>query len=77
MAGVAAAPEKGDGVKARPTAASTDVSGQTRSARAQTRIKVYPMRDMVRACEFWLAQEVRPSGTYVVPRQHCWWTPKR
>ena len=26
-----------------------------------------------RDCVAWLTTEARPSGTYVVPRQRCWW----
>lgn len=63
------------------SAAITDVAAapaKEGEARARTRIRVYPMRDMVRECRAWLAQEVWPNGnTYIVPRQHCWWTPKR
>jgi hypothetical protein len=33
----------------------------------------YPGPNAVRQCDFWLATENRPSGTVIVPRQHCWW----
>jgi hypothetical protein len=33
----------------------------------------YPGPDAVRQCAAWLAIEHRPSGTVIVPRQHCWW----
>jgi len=26
-----------------------------------------------RDCVAWLAAEARPSGTFIVPRQRCWW----
>jgi hypothetical protein len=35
----------------------------------------YPGPDAVRQCTAWLATEHRPSGTVIVPRQHCWWEP--
>ena len=35
----------------------------------------YPGPDAVRQCTSWLATEHRPSGTVIVPRQHCWWEP--
>ncbi len=43
------------------------------------RIRVYPLPQSypgpgaVRQCAFWLATENRPSGTVIVPQQHCWW----
>ena len=43
------------------------------------RVRVHPLAqsnpgpDAVRQCSFWLATEYRPSGTVIVPRQHCWW----
>lgn len=54
-------------------AGSTDLSAQRR-----TRITVRPRRtalgpNAVRQCRAWLAQEFRPSGTVIVPRQQCWW----
>lgn len=59
-------------------AAATDLSSQNGSpARARTRITVRPASRLVRECDFWLAREVRPSGTYVVPRQRCWWARRR
>ena len=36
-------------------------------------VRSYPGPDAVRQCTFWLATENRPSGTVIVPRQHCWW----
>jgi len=44
------------------------------SSQARPRLRVYPGRRLLyRDCDFWLAQEWRPSGTVVVPRQRCWW----
>ncbi len=41
---------------------------------ARPRIRVRPGgRLLYRDCKFWLAQEYRPSGTVIVPRQYCWW----
>jgi hypothetical protein len=34
-----------------------------------------PGPNTVRQCTAWLATEHRVSGTYVVPRTHCWWEP--
>ncbi|PWB61534.1 MAG: hypothetical protein C3F17_12575 [Bradyrhizobiaceae bacterium] len=59
------------------TGATADAySAQSRreSRRASPRIRVRPGgRLLYRDCKFWLAQEWRPSGTVIVPRQHCWW----
>jgi len=33
----------------------------------------YPGPNAIRHCDFRLAQEHRPSGTVIVPRQRCWW----
>ena len=57
-----------------PGLASRDLSAQQR----RPRITVTPRRTVlgphaVRQCRAWLAREVRPSGTVVVPRQQCWW----
>jgi len=38
-----------------------------------TPLAPYPGPNAVRQCEFSLATEYRPSGTVIVPRQHCWW----
>ena len=58
----------------KQAAGVSDISGQsTRAKRARTRIRVTPARRLVRQCEFHLAREVRASGTYIVPREHCWW----
>jgi hypothetical protein len=57
-------------VKTRETAASSDVSAQSRP---RARLRVYPGRLLYRDCDFKLVQEWRPSGTVIVPRQRCWW----
>jgi len=67
----AAAAPRDQGVASR--AGATDLSAQRR-----TRIIVRPRRTVlgpnaVRQCRAWLAQEFRPSGTVIVPRQQCWW----
>ena len=57
---------------------SADVSTK-RPPHQPTRIRVHPLvqsypgPDAVRQCASWLATEYRPSGTVIVPRQHCWW----
>lgn len=33
----------------------------------------YPGPNAYRQCDFRLAQEMRPSGPVIVPRQRCWW----
>ncbi len=33
----------------------------------------YPGRGYVRSCTSWLEPDARPSGTVIVPRQHCGW----
>jgi hypothetical protein len=33
----------------------------------------YPGRGYVRSCTAWLEPDARPSGTVIVPRQHCGW----
>jgi hypothetical protein len=51
---------------------STELSAQAR--RPPTRFRVYPGRRLLyRDCTFRLAQQWRPSGTVIVPAQHCWW----
>jgi hypothetical protein len=35
----------------------------------------WPGPGAVRQCTAWLAQEIRPDGVFVVPRQRCWWEP--
>jgi hypothetical protein len=60
-----------------PAGAQTRESGATAlssQSRPSTRLRVYPGRRLLyRDCDFWLAQEWRPSGPVVVPRQRCWW----
>jgi len=52
--------------------ASAELSSQAYSPRA--RLRVYPGgRLLYRDCSFRLAQQWRPSGTVIVPVQHCWW----
>jgi len=46
----------------------------SRQYRPRTRLRVYPGgRLLYRDCSFRLAQQWRPSGTVIVPVQHCWW----
>jgi hypothetical protein len=53
-------------------AASPELSAQ--QYRPRTRLRVYPGgRLLYRDCSFRLAQQWRPSGTVIVPVQHCWW----
>ena len=53
-------------------AASVEFSAQQYRPRA--RLRVYPGgRLLYRDCSFHLAQQWRPSGTVIVPVQHCWW----
>ena len=62
------------GPEAAHRAAAADLSSQsTRPSRARTRIRVTPVRKLVRECDFRLVREVRAGGRYVVPRQRCWW----
>ena len=57
---------------ARIAAASPELSSQ--QYRPRTRLRVYPGgRLLYRDCSFRLAQQWRPSGTVIVPVQHCWW----
>jgi hypothetical protein len=52
--------------------ASSELSAQ--QYRPRTRLRVYPGgRLLYRDCTFRLAQQWRPSGTVIVPVQHCWW----
>jgi len=53
--------------------ARSDYSAQIR--RTPPRVRVYPRggRLLYRDCDFHLAQEWRPSGPVIVPRQRCWW----
>jgi hypothetical protein len=53
-------------------AAAGELSSQ--QYRPRTRLRVYPGgRLLSRECSFHLAQQWRPSGTVIVPVQHCWW----
>lgn len=57
---------------AKMAAASPELSAQ--QYRPRTRLRVYPGgRLLYRDCTFRLAQQWRPSGTVIVPVQHCWW----
>lgn len=57
---------------AKLAAASPEFSAQ--QYRPRTRLRVYPGgRLLYRDCSFRLAQQWRPSGTVIVPVQHCWW----
>jgi hypothetical protein len=67
-----AGPQRADATESR----TMQFSAQQQPRR--TRITVTPRRtlpgpDSVRQCRAWLAQEARPSGTVIVPRQQCWW----
>ena len=65
------APALAEPISAAPQAAS-EFSAQSQRPRA--RIRVYPGRRLLyRDCTFRLAQEWRPGGVYIVPRQRCWW----
>jgi len=56
----------------KAAASSTELSAQ--EYRPRTRLRVYPGgRLLYRDCSFRLAQQWRPSGTVIVPVQHCWW----
>ena len=70
FAALAAAPAGAETAPAAGTAASSDLSAQTRP---RARLRVYPGRLLYRDCNFRLVQEWRPSGTVIVPRQRCWW----
>ena len=65
------------GTRALPTDVSSQAWYEPRSRyedRRPPRIRVRPGgRLLYRDCKFWLAQEYRPSGTVIVPRQYCWW----
>jgi hypothetical protein len=50
---------------------ASDLSAQKR--RPPTRLRVRPGRLLYRDCTFHLARQWRPSGTVIVPVQHCWW----
>jgi hypothetical protein len=49
---------------------------QQQPVRPPVRVRVQPERlppNAVRQCKFWLAQENRPSGAVIVPREVCRW----
>ena len=50
--------------------AMTEFSSQ---ARSRPRLRVRPGRLLYRECDFRLVQQARPDGTFIVPRQRCWW----
>jgi hypothetical protein len=50
---------------------ASDLSAQKR--RPPARLRVTPGRLLYRDCSFHLARQWRPSGTVIVPVQHCWW----
>jgi hypothetical protein len=67
-----AAPDAIAAPNSRATSAATEFSAQER--RPPTRFRVYPGRRLLyRDCTFRLAPQWRPSGTVIVPVQHCWW----
>jgi hypothetical protein len=77
---LAAAPVAAGAERPGVTAPSEISSQNVRQRRARTRITVTPSRragKLVRECDFRLVREVRASGAYVVPWQHCWWTRQR
>lgn len=46
--------------------------------KSPARVMVYPRRgepgpNARRECRFRLVQQARPSGTVIVPVEHCWW----
>ena len=70
-------PQRISGALALPTDFSSQAWYEPRGRyeeRRPPRIHVRPGgRLLYRDCKFWLAQEYRPSGTVIVPRQYCWW----
>ena len=73
-ASIASAQERS--ARAQASTGATNISSQSRRPRrARTRIIIRPAREFHRECDFRLVREVRASGTYVVPRQRCWWVP--
>lgn len=66
---------QGSDARAMPTEFSSQGPYAARSRyEERPRIRVRPGgRLLYRDCKFWLAQEYRPSGTVIVPRQYCWW----
>jgi hypothetical protein len=76
-AGPAAALDGPGGPPAQSAAYETppDAPPPPRYRRARTRIEVRPVRPPHRECTFRLVQELRPSGTVIVPRERCRWVP--
>jgi len=72
-------PAVAETVEAAPPPAGDSAASRRLRARPPARIRVYPLQQSypgpgaVRQCAFWLATENRPSGTVIVPQQHCWW----
>jgi hypothetical protein len=48
-------------------------SPESTARRARPRIQVNPGRLLYRQCSLRYVLEDRPSGTVLVPHQHCWW----
>lgn len=65
MLGAAPAP-------AAPVSKSAQVATEF-SSQARPRLRVRPGRLLYRECNFRLVQQARPDGTFIVPRQRCWW----
>ncbi len=74
LSGAPAAAQSAPGVAA--PARIHDASAQSR--RRPARVRVYrtePGPNSRRECVARYEQEFRPSGTVIVPRMNCWWTP--
>jgi hypothetical protein len=67
----AAGAERAAGVTVRTIEQSAQQHRRTRITVTPRRAAVGP--NSVRQCRAWLAQEARPSGTVIVPRQQCCW----
>lgn len=55
-----------------------EATAQSRRRRAATQLRIERRRtylppNAVRACDAWYEQELRPSGTVIVPRMRCRW----
>jgi hypothetical protein len=66
-----AAPQHSGAVVGTDSVIGTDMAA--RRSRVTVRPRYRPGPNSVRQCRAWLAQEYRPSGTVIVPRQQCWW----
>jgi hypothetical protein len=74
-------PAAAQGVRAAERANAApplEATAQVRRRRAPTQLRVdrdraYLPPNAVRACDSWLEQEFRPSGTVIVPRMRCRW----